>query len=64
MAATYNAEEVAKLAGVSTWSIYNAVKTDESPFPFVRIGKRVVFPRVPCDRILGIESSLDEGAET
>ena len=60
MAATYSAEEVAKLAGVSTWSIYNAVKTDESPFPFVRIGHRVVFPKMPCDRILGIESSLNE----
>lgn len=54
MPAVYSAEEVAELAGVSTWSIYNAVKVDESPFPFVRVGKRIVFPRSGVDRILGI----------
>jgi len=64
MAATYTAEQVAKLAGVSTFSIYQSVKTDESPFPFVRIGHRIVFPRSNVDRILGIESSLDERVET
>lgn len=55
MSATYTAEEVADLAGVSTWALYEAVKKGESPFPFVRIGRRLIFPRTPVHRILHLE---------
>lgn len=53
--AVYSAQELAQLAGVSPWSIYAAVKDGTCPFPFVRVGKRIVFPRGAVDRILCIE---------
>jgi hypothetical protein len=56
-AAVYTADELAELAGVSTWAIYQSVKTDECPFAFVKIGKRVVFPKGPADRVLGLEET-------
>ena len=32
-AVTYTAEELAELAGVSSWSIYNSVRDGTCPFP-------------------------------
>ncbi|MDA8297425.1 MAG: helix-turn-helix domain-containing protein [Actinomycetota bacterium] len=57
MSAVYSAEDLAELAGVSTWSIYQAVKADACPFPFLKIGRRIVFPRAAADRLLGIEEA-------
>ncbi len=54
--AVYTAEELAELAGVSTWSIYQAVKAEESPFPFLKIGRRILFPKAPADRLLGLST--------
>ena len=56
MSATYTAEELAELAGVSTWALYKAVKEGTCPFPFLKIGRRVMFPKAPVDRLLGLES--------
>jgi len=69
MTATYNTVEMAERSGCSAWLLYKLVKqaeegTGECPFPFIRLGTRVVFPKAPCDRILGIEAALDEGVET
>ncbi len=58
-AVTYTAEELAELAGVSSWSIYNSVRDGTCPFPFVRVGRRVVFPMGPCDRILGVDTESE-----
>ena len=61
-AAVYTAEELAELAGVSTWSIYSAVKDRTCPFPNLRIGRRIVFPRALADRLLGLEPTSNEEA--
>lgn len=55
MSATYTAEQVADLAGCSTWSVYNSVKDGSCPFPFVKVGRRILFVRSAVDRLLGIE---------
>ena len=50
--ATYTAEELAAMLGVSTWSIYNAVKNGDCPVQPVRVGRRMVWPRSKVDRLL------------
>lgn len=52
---TLDAAQVAELLGVSTWSIYQAVKSGTSPVPAIRIGRRVVFSTAAALRAIGIE---------
>jgi predicted site-specific integrase-resolvase len=59
-AATYRAEQLAEHAGVSTWAIYQTVRDGSCPFPFVRVGRRIVFPKTRCDEILGISGQPSE----
>ena len=47
---TYRVEEVAALLGISRNGAYEAVKRGE--IPVVRIGKRLLVPRVALDRLL------------
>jgi len=51
--ATYTAEEVADLLGVSAWSIYASVKNGICPVPPIRVGRRLVWPKASVDRLLG-----------
>lgn len=51
--ATYTADEVAALLGVSTWAIYQSVRRDECPLTPIRIGRRLVWPRSQVDAVLG-----------
>lgn len=55
MSATYKAQELADLAGISSWSLYNSVQDGTCPFPFLRVGRRIIFPKAPADRLLGLE---------
>ena len=53
---TINVEELALLYGVSTDSIYDAIRRGE--VPHVRVGRRVLIPASPIRRSLGIEEVL------
>jgi excisionase family DNA binding protein len=43
-------EEAGKLLGISRQSAYNAVKNGE--IPTIKIGRRILVPRVQLDRML------------
>jgi predicted DNA-binding transcriptional regulator AlpA len=45
--ATFTAAEVAELAGVSTFAVYESVRREEPPLGTmaIRIGRRLVWPR-------------------
>jgi hypothetical protein len=49
--ATYSIDQVAALLGISRNKAYEAAGTD---FPVIRIGKRMLAPRVAIDAMLGI----------
>lgn len=54
--ATYSADEVARMFGVSSWTLYRAVKDDTCPVRPIRIGKRrLVWSRSAVDRLLGLD---------
>ena len=45
---------VAKLLGIGRNKAYEAAQQADCPFPVIRIGKRIVVPRIAIDRLLGI----------
>lgn len=47
---TYHIEEVAKLFGIGRNAAYQAARRGD--FPTIRIGKRLIAPRIPIDRML------------
>lgn len=49
-AVTYRIEEAAKLLGISRNSAYEAARSGD--IPTVRIGKRLVVPKVQLERLL------------
>lgn len=53
-AAVYTTSELADLTGVSPWALYESIRRDQAPFPFIRVGRRIVWPRRPVDEALGI----------
>jgi excisionase family DNA binding protein len=59
VSATYTAEELAELLGVSAWSVYASVKSGGCPIEPIRVGRRMVWPRSAVDRLLGLEG--DDG---
>ncbi|MGD0985080.1 MAG: helix-turn-helix domain-containing protein [Acidimicrobiales bacterium] len=61
MAATFTASEVAQLAGVSTYTIYSAVKREEPPIGTlaIKIGNRLVWPRRAIERLFQIDAEGD-----
>lgn len=44
---TYSVPEAAVLVGVSTWSMYEAIKRGE--LPARKVGRRIVVPRVQLE---------------
>lgn len=50
---TITVEEAGRLLGISRATAYQAVKTGE--LPTIRIGRRLLVPRVQIDRMLGRE---------
>lgn len=57
-----NAVAVAPLLGMSKSSVYAAIRNGEFPFPFFRVGGRVVIPTAPIREALGIDQDNDEHA--
>lgn len=57
MSATYNAEQVAELLGVSTWAIYEAVRRGDPPITPIRVGRRLLWSRAAVDNLLGLSAS-------
>ena len=47
---TYHIEEVAKLFGIGRNAAYEAAKRGD--FPTIKLGKRIVAPRMAIDRML------------
>ena len=52
---THTVEEAGKLLGLSRNSAYAAVRTGE--LPTIRLGKRLLVPRVALERLLASASS-------
>lgn len=57
---TCSIEEAAQVAGVSAWALYKAVRAGESPFPVIRIGRRIRVLVAPLRRALGIDTDGDK----
>lgn len=57
--ATYTAEEVAALVGVSSWAIYAQAREGTLPDGLepIRVGRRLVWPRARVNALLGVEAS-------
>ena len=52
---TYQIEEVAKLLGIGRNQAYEAARRGD--FPTLRLGRRLVAPKHPIDRMLGLKNS-------
>jgi predicted DNA-binding transcriptional regulator AlpA len=53
-AATYRAEEVAALLGISEWALYQSVRRGDCPVPPIKVGRRLVWARSPVRALLGL----------
>jgi excisionase family DNA binding protein len=60
-AATYTADELADLLGCSSWALYQSVRRGDCPFPPIRVGRRIVFPKAVVDRLLGLDGTGGAG---
>jgi excisionase family DNA binding protein len=49
---TYSIPEVARLLGLGRSAAYAAAERGDLPVPVLRIGRRLVVPRAPLDRLL------------
>lgn len=52
--AVYQVRDLSELTGASEWLLYKTVREGTCPFPVIRLGRRVVFPKAAVDRMLGI----------
>lgn len=62
----YAAEEVAELADLSTWAVYNATRREGDPLGSlaIRVGRRLLWPKTAVDRLLGIDHDAADIALT
>lgn len=60
--AVYTAEEVAELSTLSEWAVYQAAKRPDDPLGLiaVRVGRRLLFPKVHIDRLFGLTPTSEE----
>ena len=49
---TYTVEEFAKLAGLGRSLTYSLARANRLPVPVVRVGVRILIPKVAADRVL------------
>lgn len=63
MSSTLTAAEVAEMTGVSEWGIYQSVRNGTCPFPFVKVGRRILFIRGALMRLLEIPQIEVAGLE-
>lgn len=54
---TLTAEEVAQALGVSTWTIYEAVRAGNCPVEPIHVGRRLVWSRAAVDALLGVDDA-------
>jgi predicted site-specific integrase-resolvase len=50
-------EQAAQMIGVSSWSMYGAIKRGEAPMPVIRVGRRIVVPTQPLRELLGLNGA-------
>ena len=50
--ATVDVATAAIILGVNKSTIYRAIERGDAPFPFIRVGDRILIPREALDRIL------------
>ena len=53
--ATYNADEMHELTGLSKWAIYEAEKKGQFPVPAIHVGRRLLWPKAAVDILLAGE---------
>lgn len=58
---TISVPEAADLLGVSSWTLYKAIREDASPIKILRIGRKIVVPTAPLLEQLGIHPNDDRG---
>lgn len=64
MTATFTIPEAADLLGVSRNSAYAEAQTGElAGVPVIRVGRRLVVPRVPLEAVLGITTTPMRNAD-
>ncbi len=51
---TMEVPEAAAAIGVSAWAAYRSIREGTFPLPVIRVGRRIVVPRAPLERLLGI----------
>ena len=64
---TVNVETAAKMLGISRGLAYELVSMGKFPVPVIRLGRRLVVPREPLDRLLRSDSPtphIEHGAAT
>ena len=44
----------AQMLHVSDWAAYQAIRAGTFPVPIIRIGRRIVVPLAPLERLLGL----------
>jgi excisionase family DNA binding protein len=54
---TYSVEEAGEILGISRSSAYEAAYRGD--IPTLRIGKRILVPRIPFEKMLGKESKIE-----
>ncbi len=55
---TYSVDEAAELLGISRASAYEAIRRGE--IPHIKIGKRILIPRVALDDLLRVAQIINE----
>jgi excisionase family DNA binding protein len=49
---TISVAEAAERLNISAWCLYQAIKAGNSPVPIVKVGRRILIPRSPFERLL------------
>lgn len=52
---TYSVAEAARMLGVAERTLRRAIASGTAPVPALRIGRTLRIPKVPLDRLLGLE---------
>ena len=57
----YKVEEARKLLRISRGSMYDAIHSGQ--IPSIRVGRRILIPRIALERLLGSNLSVRDGQE-
>lgn len=56
---TVSVPEAAHLLGVSAWTLYEAIKRDQSPVRILRVGKKIRVQTVDLLRVIGMAAQVE-----